>query len=210
MGYLSFKFTKLAVMKKLTAKVFGALSISPLSIDTYSAVVVPDADTDIFALTGASTYLANGEIVRFTAETALPDGLTADTDYYVINVSTSGFKVSATSGGSAVNMADTGTGDITVIKKTITIDWSESNYAEIDLDACVGQVVMGTDPEMPCELMVKINQDSTGSRDITSWGSSVVWAGGSAPALTNTASKSDIVRFFYDGTKYYGSVIANY
>jgi hypothetical protein len=34
----------------------------------------------------------------------------------------------------------------------------------------------------------------------------VKWVGGSAPALTSTASKTDIFSFFYDGSSYYGFV----
>lgn len=52
-----------------------------------------------------------GEVVRLSnTGGALPAGLSADTDYYVIGASGQTCKLSLTSGGSAVDVADTGTG----------------------------------------------------------------------------------------------------
>lgn len=48
---------------------------------------------------------------------------------------------------------------------------------------------------------VKITQDATGSRLIT-WPSTVKWAGGTAPTLTTTAARTDLVEFLFDGTNY--------
>ena len=54
-----------------------------------------------------------------------------------------------------------------------------------------------------------LKQDATGSRTVT-W-STVKWAGGTAPTITSTASRMDILSFFADGTNWYGvSVGANY
>ena len=54
-----------------------------------------------------------------------------------------------------------------------------------------------------------LKQDGTGSRTVT-W-STVKWAGGTAPTITSTASRMDILSFFADGTNWYGvSVGANY
>ncbi len=39
-----------------------------------------------------------------------------------------------------------------------------------------------------------LNQDATGSRTVT-WFSTIRWAGGSAPTLTTTAGKSDVLSF---------------
>jgi hypothetical protein len=52
-----------------------------------------------------------------------------------------------------------------------------------------------------------LNQDATGSRTVT-WPASVKWAGGTAPTLTTTASRSDILVFttIDAGTIWYGAV----
>jgi hypothetical protein len=51
-----------------------------------------------------------------------------------------------------------------------------------------------------------LKQDATGSRTVT-W-STVKWAGGTAPTITSTASRQDILSFFADGTNWYGVVVA--
>lgn len=50
-----------------------------------------------------------------------------------------------------------------------------------------------------------LKQDATGSRTVT-W-STVKWAGGTAPTITSTASRMDILSFFADGTNWYGVVV---
>jgi hypothetical protein len=51
-------------------------------------------------------------------------------------------------------------------------------------------------------------QDGGGSRTVT-W-PTIKWAGGSAPTLTLTAGKTDIITLFYDGTSYYADKQLNY
>ena len=51
-----------------------------------------------------------------------------------------------------------------------------------------------------------LKQDATGSRTVT-W-STVKWAGGTAPTITSTASRLDLLSFFADGTNWYGAVIS--
>ena len=50
-----------------------------------------------------------------------------------------------------------------------------------------------------------LKQDGTGSRTVT-W-STVKWAGGTAPTITSTASRQDILSFFSDSTNWYGCVV---
>ena len=69
--------------------------------------------TDLF--TSAGHGYPNGEAVRlYTASGTLPSGVTATARYYVINSTTDTFQLSATSGGSAVSLADDGTGTLSV------------------------------------------------------------------------------------------------
>jgi hypothetical protein len=55
-------------------------------------------------------------------------------------------------------------------------------------------------------FIMLLKQDGTGSRTVT-W-STVKWAGGTAPTITSTASRQDILSFFADGTNWYGVVVA--
>jgi len=75
-------------------------------IDTATFTV--DAGTNI--ITSSSHGLVNGDIVKFTTTTTLPAGLSANTPYYVIEKTDNTFKVSTTSGGTEVDITDTGTG----------------------------------------------------------------------------------------------------
>lgn len=53
-----------------------------------------------------------------------------------------------------------------------------------------------------------LKQDGTGSRTVT-WPGSVTWVGGSAPTLTTTINRTDLLTFttVNGGTNWYGSVI---
>lgn len=88
-----------------------------------------------------------------------------------------------------------------------TIDWTLSNKQKSTL---TGNVTFTfTAPPGPCNLVLKLVQDATGSRTVT-WPATVKWSGGSAPTLTTTASRIDIITFYYDGTNYYGTSSLNY
>jgi hypothetical protein len=54
-----------------------------------------------------------------------------------------------------------------------------------------------------------LKQDSNGSRTVT-WPSNVKWPGNTAPTLTTTASRADVLYLTYDGTVYYGSLAQNF
>lgn len=85
--------------------------------DTFTA----DAGTDIITMTSTANIPSNiltGTRVRLTTTTTLPAGLSLATDYYVIKVSDSTFKL-ATSyanaiAGTAINITDAGTGTHTM------------------------------------------------------------------------------------------------
>ncbi len=55
-------------------------------------------------------------------------------------------------------------------------------------------------------FIMLLKQDATGGRTVT-W-STVKYAGGTAPTITSTASRLDILSFFADGTNWYGVVVA--
>jgi hypothetical protein len=88
-----------------------------------------------------------------------------------------------------------------------TIDWTLSNKQRSTL---TGNVTFTfTAPPGPCSLVLKLIQDATGTRTVT-WPATVHWSGGTAPTLTTTAAKVDIVTFYYDGTTYFGNSSLNY
>ena len=93
-----------------------------------SATFTADASTDVCTYTTTTSYPSNiltGTRVRLTTTTTLPAGLSLATDYFVIRVSDTTFKL-ATSyanaiAGTAINITDAGTG-------THTVSWLLPRY----------------------------------------------------------------------------------
>ena len=76
-------------------------------------------------------------------------------------------------------------------------------------------------PAISGNFILLLKQDGTGSREVSNWKtfdqaggneSTVVWAGGSAPTLTTTANKLDILSFYWDNDnhKAYGVASLNF
>ncbi|MGB2185104.1 MAG: hypothetical protein ACPH5P_00345 [Akkermansiaceae bacterium] len=61
----------------------------------------------------------------------------------------------------------------------------------------------------PGDFVLKLAQDATGSRTVT-WPANVKWPGGVAPTLTAAANAVDIIRFYYDGTDFFGTYQTNF
>ncbi len=88
-----------------------------------------------------------------------------------------------------------------------TITWTSSISQKLTL---TGDCTLTfTAPDGPCTLTLKLIQDGTGTRLVT-WPAAVHWSGGTAPTLTTTASKVDIIQFYYDGSTYFGRSNLNY
>ena len=85
---------------------------------------------------------------------------------------------------------------------TTTIDWKLGNKFKFTFDD-ENQTFTFTAPTNPCNLMLILVQDGTGSRTVT-WPGTVKWAGGVAPTLTTTGAGIDICSFYWDGTNYFG------
>jgi hypothetical protein len=85
---------------------------------------------------------------------------------------------------------------------TVTFDMDTSNLHQVTLAGnrtlAVSNVAVGQ------AFVIRLTQDGTGSRTVT-WFSTIKWAGGSAPTLTTTAAKADVLGFIctssgnYDG-----------
>ena len=89
---------------------------------------------------------------------------------------------------------------------TVNISYGAGNIADITLTASTtftfSNHVVGT-------YILKLTQGGTGSYTVT-WPASVKWSGGTAPTLTTTVGKTDIVTLFHDGTTFFGTYSLNY
>jgi hypothetical protein len=95
---------------------------------------------------------------------------------------------------------------------TITVDWKEGNQQRFTLAG--NRTIAWSNANAPGEtLRLIVCQDGTGSRTLT-WPATVLWSGGSAPTLTTTANKCDILTFLTTaatGTvKQFGSSVLNF
>jgi hypothetical protein len=85
---------------------YPSLPDNNLESVTFTAVAATEVIT-----TATAHGLSIGDRVQVSSTTTLPAGLSASTDYFVITVpSTTTMTISATDGGSVVNITDTGTG----------------------------------------------------------------------------------------------------
>ena len=134
---------------------------------------------------------------------------------------TSAFTAVTAPSGTIVGTTDTQTLSAKTLTNPTVTNYVETPYSAnsstaITLDLTNGTVqiitLTGTATiTMPTatsgkSFVMLLKQDGTGSRTVT-W-STVKWAGGTAPTITSTASKQDILSFFADGTNWYGVVVA--
>ena len=93
-----------------TAQVTAWLEHGGQTVDvgTNGGTVFTAATSDV--CTSTAHGLSNGDVLLLTTSNTLPAGLSTATPYYVIDKTTDTFKLSASSGGSAVDITDTGTG----------------------------------------------------------------------------------------------------
>lgn len=79
---------------------------------------------------------------------------------------------------------------------TITPDFAESNNFEVTLAGTGRTLANPTNITAGQSGVIAINQDGTGSRTITTYGSYFKFAGGSAPTLSTGANDLDILSYY--------------
>lgn len=89
-----------------------------------------------------------------------------------------------------------------------TIDWNNGQKQKVTLTATCTFTFTPLAAGV-ANLLLKLVQDGTGSRDVV-WPASVKWRNGVAPNLSNAAGAVDIVSLYFDGTNYYGTSTTNF
>lgn len=87
---------------------------------------------------------------------------------------------------------------------TITWDVSQGVNAQVTLGG-TGRTLSISNAVAGQTYTIRVIQDGTGSRTITTWPTNTKWPGGIGPALSTGAGKYDIVVFYFDGTNFYGT-----
>lgn len=104
-------------------------------------VSVSSVNTSTNRITTATEHgLIDNDVVRFTAATTMPTGLTADTDYYVIYVSTTAIELAEEADGDAIDITGAGVGAMTVEKRSMRAGWTYAYAAPTDMQTPLGVV----------------------------------------------------------------------
>lgn len=89
---------------------------------------------------------------------------------------------------------------------TVTLNWATTNRHKITLTGN-NVTIAHSNQAAGQTLLLEIVQDGTGTRTVSAW-TGVTWAGGSAPTLTATALKRDLIGFYYNGSLTIGFIVA--
>jgi len=88
---------------------------------------------------------------------------------------------------------------------TVTFDLNEANVHTVTLGG--NRTFAVTNETAGQKFIIRVLQDGTGSRTVSTWFSTIKWAGGSAPTLTTTANKADVFGFLVTGTDTYDGFV---
>jgi hypothetical protein len=102
---------------------YDALTTSSTNSVTQTVTSI-NIDTDF--ITKNSHGLNNGDVIKFKSTKLLPQPLVINTTYYIVNKTTNTFQVSATSGGSPIDITTPGTGVLSFYYTSVTISPARS------------------------------------------------------------------------------------
>lgn len=88
---------------------------------------------------------------------------------------------------------------------TVTFDCAKSDKHKVTLGGN-RTLALSNDADSQAFTVILL-QDGTGSRTVT-WWSGILWAGGSAPTLTTTAGKRDVLTFIRESSGVYLGFVA--
>jgi hypothetical protein len=89
---------------------------------------------------------------------------------------------------------------------TVNIPFAAGNIVNLTLTA---STILTFSSHVVGVYILKVIQGGSGSYTLT-YPASVKWSGGSAPTLTTTVGKTDIITLFHDGTNFFGTYSLNY
>ena len=112
-----------------------------IATDIFSkaAFATTDVDTGTDTITLASHVFIDNEIVQFSSTGTLPAGISASTNYYIRNPSSTGFQISTTRNGSVLDITTQGTGTHSVF--TINFVTSVTQQGQGD-DSALNEVLL--------------------------------------------------------------------
>jgi hypothetical protein len=102
--------------------------------------------------------------------------------------------------------------NIGTVTSTVTIDLANGTFQNLTMTSATALTVTLPTATAGKSFILIIRQPASGTANAVSWAASppVKWSGGTAPTITATVAKADILAFFCDGTNWYGSIVQNY
>ncbi|MDB5195566.1 MAG: hypothetical protein JWO84_750 [Parcubacteria group bacterium] len=94
-----------------------------------------------------------------------------------------------------------------VTASSSSINWNLGNVQKMTLAS--NPTLTFSNGQAGGEYTLILSQDGTGGRSVT-WPASILWPGGITPTLTSTSNATDVARFVYDGSHYFGSLSNNF
>ncbi|NTW31740.1 MAG: DNRLRE domain-containing protein [Bacteroidetes bacterium] len=199
----------------------GGINQSPYLSVTYTSPVIPTViSPTVTSITSSSAVLganvtSDGGAAIITRGTCWGTSASPTTNCVAEGGTTTGVFTHARTGlhsgtfvyyrGYATNIIGTGysaDGNFTTSSPSPAIvDWNNSNVQEITL--AEDRSFTFANGKSGGVYSIIIKQDGTGGRTV-SWPANVKWDDGIAPTLSTEAYAIGIVRFFYDGTNYFG------
>jgi hypothetical protein len=86
---------------------------------------------------------------------------------------------------------------------TVTFNWNDSNIQSVTL---TGSCTFAfSNPQSGASYQIIVSQDGTGGRVVTL--PTVTWQGGSAPSLPTGINNQYLLRFYYNGSAYFGELV---
>lgn len=188
---------------------------------TGSVTATYSTSTNILTINGTDTTYTAGSGLELDGTTF---NATAGTSYTAgtgLALNGSEFSTAQTGHFDAVVVSDSGNvgGVLTTNKavktaiksntdgETITFDLNESNSHYVTLGG--NRTIALSNPTVGQKFILRLQQDNTGNRTITSWFTTIKWDGGTPPTLSTTGNRADLFGFFCtSGNQYDGMVLA--
>lgn len=97
--------------------------------------------------------------------------------------------------------------DVESVGFSLSVDWSDKRSATVMLTEALTAIVF-TDPTDCGDYVLLLEQLPSPATPVavSGWPSSVRWPGATPPTITATAGRTDLIRFYWDGTNYWATL----
>jgi len=92
---------------------------------------------------------------------------------------------------------------------SVTVNWNNGNVQAFTLANGANTITM-SNPQAGARYLLEIKQPASSSAGTVTWPANVKWSGGTAPTLSTTNGRSDLVALYYNGTNYAGSAVLDF